>query len=110
MTNPTNKELDAAVAKCLGLPWYSPTTGKFHGPTGAVGQYHHNIASDFNALMAAVAKLEEERPDISFLRGQLSWFVIDTADGGYEELANYPFTHIPEARALALCIYAVVNR
>ena len=105
--------LDKAVADVLGLerdiedgttfyhiPWPS-------APEGAVYCSQHP-SQDWNALMAAVAKLEERVPN-SFERvatNSPSWRVHFT-DGSARE--DFEFGDLAsEALALAECIYAVV--
>jgi len=102
MTSPTDKELDAAVGNATQLHEYS--TSSFTSPYGC--------HKDWNALMAAVARLEEcEAPPeqkVHFYRDFGTWKVWDLSTGNPIRIES--FDEQPETRALALCIYSVVNQ
>jgi len=102
MTNPTDEELDVAVGNATWLYQYS--TSSFTSPYGC--------HKDWNALMAAVEKL------VGNVKG--NWFSISQNDGFdsclYEceiKISGQKFSKCDGhslARAVALCIYAVVNQ
>jgi len=123
MTDPTDDELNAAVAKaaqCLTSIFYRS------------GAYHNNYlmkvedswmrdsfkhpAKNWNALMAAVAKLEETHSWFAksgnyrvFCRDVQTWEV-GNSDLGEIKCDFKEGNSESEARALALCVYAVVNQ
>ena len=120
-TDDTEK-LDEAVAKVLGLSYeIDPSDGKslyfVKGEDGKVASMPyfpcHDIASNWNALMAAVAKLEKNGPWL-FHRDHPCWEVwTDKNSHGmmWDKFTEHCFGdgEQTEALALARCIAAVVG-
>lgn len=111
----SDEELDAAVAKVLGLAeatdgfggqvWTRQTTHEFSGgPALEFLGYKRDLHLDWNALMAAVAI--KQKQGYVFERSMDRWRVI----GPEVYIFHFePYDSQSEAEALAKCIEAVVE-
>ena len=66
-------------------------------------------SKDWNALMAAVAKLESERPDVYFYRGSQTWSASHSGEDFDHQFWFDTGDSTSEALAVAKLIHAVVK-
>ena len=101
------ESLDAAVAKVLGLHQSIDSHYEYDWPLWVNDQEVmfdcQCISQDWNALHAAMAKLEEcEYPKVAFYRDYGTWKVWDL-----QKAVFLSFDDMPETVACAKCIAAV---
>lgn len=106
MTN-DQARLDEAVAKAAG--WLSNRlfTGNYYPPDKSPVEFSIlHPSQDWNALMQAVARLEEKIPHFQFERRKERWCVFRRA----QPICAYLFDTVSETEALARCILSMIRR